>query len=241
MFTKLRPFVRDFLKQASSLFELYIYTMGEQCYAMEMARLLDPDNAYFNSRHVWQQHNENLILMDRYHYFSASLRSFGLNNSESDGALTIILQVLKHIHQLFFDSECHDDLMGRDVRHGSRRSSKWMQISFQRCLANWRKKAENQKLWRVAEELGAICCEELIHLSRMLFQMMWGQRNLARQKNIKNSWFTLDGSRRPISYGNANLNELFAANNEIHCIQDNLVIKNIKLASVQLPVTFASS
>ncbi|KAI3870517.1 hypothetical protein MKX03_022710 [Papaver bracteatum] len=154
MFTKLRPFVRDFLKQASSLFELYIYTMGEQRYAMEMARLLDPDNAYFNSRvisqadctkkhqkgldvvlgsesavvvlddteHVWQQHKENLILMDRYHYFSSSGRSFGLNQkslsevkrdeSESHGALATILQVLQRIHQLFFDFECHDDSHG---------------------------------------------------------------------------------------------------------------------------------
>ncbi|KAI3928759.1 hypothetical protein MKW98_024360 [Papaver atlanticum] len=187
---------QGFLKQASSLFELYIYTMGEQRYAMEMVRLLDPDNAYFNSRvisqgdctkkhqkgldvvlgaesavivlddteHVWQQHKENLILMDRYHYFSASLRSFGLNNkslsevkrdeSESDGALATILQVLKRIHQLFFDSECHDDLMGGDGRHVLKRFAE---------NGVWRigEKAENQKLWRVAEELGAICFEEL--------------------------------------------------------------------------------
>ncbi|KAI3995968.1 hypothetical protein MKX01_037465 [Papaver californicum] len=37
MFTKLRPFVRTFLKEASSLFEMYIYTMGEKRYAVEMA------------------------------------------------------------------------------------------------------------------------------------------------------------------------------------------------------------
>ncbi|KAI3883968.1 hypothetical protein MKX03_028604 [Papaver bracteatum] len=212
MFTKLRPFVRDFLKQASSLFELYIYTMGEQRYAMEMARLLDPDNAYFNSRvisqgdcikkhqkgldvvlgaesavivlddteHVWQQHKENLILMDRYlisnryHYFSASLRSFGLNNkslselmrdeSESDGALATILQVLKRIHQLFFDSECHDDLMGGDVRHVLKTVRGEVLNGCKLVFSGiWPigEKAENQKLWRVAEELGAICSEEL--------------------------------------------------------------------------------
>ncbi|KAI3928517.1 hypothetical protein MKW98_024118 [Papaver atlanticum] len=206
MFTKLRPFVRDFLKQASSLFELYIYTMGEQRYAMEMARLLDPDNAYFNSRvisqadctkkhqkgldvvvgsesvvvvlddteHVWQQHKENLILMDRYHYFSSSSRSFGLNQkslsevkrdeSESDGALATILGVLQRIHQLFFDFECYDDLMERDVRQVlktvRREVLKGCKLVFSGV---WRigEKAENQKLWRVAEDLGAICCEEL--------------------------------------------------------------------------------
>ncbi|KAI3854549.1 hypothetical protein MKW92_042081 [Papaver armeniacum] len=196
----------DFLKQASSLFELYIYTMGEQRYAMEMARLLDPDNAYFNSRvisqadctkkhqkgldvvlgsesavvvlddteHVWQQHKENLILMDRYHYFSSSLRSFGMNNkslselmrdeSESDGALATILRVLKNIHQLFFDSQCHDDLMERDVRHVLKTVRGEVLNGCKLVFSGiWRigEKAENQKLWRVAEELGAICCEEL--------------------------------------------------------------------------------
>ncbi|KAI3949654.1 hypothetical protein MKW92_006633 [Papaver armeniacum] len=196
MFTKLRPFVRGFLKQASSLFELYIYTMGEQRYAMEMARLLNPDNGdctkkhqkcldvvlgaesavivLDDTEHVWQHHKENLILMDRYHYFSESLRSFGLNNktlselmrdeSESDGALATILQVLKRIHQLFFDSECHDDLMGRDVRHVLKTVREEVLNGCKLVFSGvWpiEEKAENQKLWRVAEELGAICCEEL--------------------------------------------------------------------------------
>ncbi|RZC50372.1 hypothetical protein C5167_018798 [Papaver somniferum] len=176
MFTKLRPFVRDFLKQASNMFELYIYTMGEQRYAMEMARLLDPDNVYFNSRvisqgdctkkrqigldvvlgaesavivlddteHVWQQHKENLILMDRYHHFSASLRSFGLDNKSL--------------------SECHDDLMWRDVRHVLKTVRgevlNGCKLVFS-CVWRIGEEAENQKLWRVAEELGAVCCEEL--------------------------------------------------------------------------------
>ncbi|KAI3948587.1 hypothetical protein MKW92_033983 [Papaver armeniacum] len=186
MFTKLRPFVRDFLKQASSLFELYIYTMGEQRYAMEMARLLDPDNVYFNSRvisqgdctkkhqkgldvvlgaesavivlddteHVWQHHKENLIIMDRYHYFSESLCSFGLNQNESDGALATILRVLQRIHQLFFDSECHDDLMGRDVRHV-------LKTVRGEVLNGCKLVFSEPETMEGCRGLGAICCEEL--------------------------------------------------------------------------------
>ncbi|RZC65995.1 hypothetical protein C5167_009690 [Papaver somniferum] len=158
MFTKLRPFVRTFLKEASNMFEMYVYTMGERPYAMEMARLLDPGKIYFDSRvisqadctqkhqkgldvvlgaesaviilddmeYVWGQHKENLILVDRYHYFASSGRSFNLNNrsiselkrdeSEPDGALATILEVLKLIHHLFFDLERGDDIMRRDVR-----------------------------------------------------------------------------------------------------------------------------
>ncbi|CAK9168841.1 unnamed protein product [Ilex paraguariensis] len=54
MLTKLRPFVRTFLKEASNLFEMYIYTHGERAYALEMAKLLDPGNVYFNSRVISQ-------------------------------------------------------------------------------------------------------------------------------------------------------------------------------------------
>ncbi|XP_050222792.1 RNA polymerase II C-terminal domain phosphatase-like 4 [Mercurialis annua] len=47
---KLRPFVLDFLEQASTMFELYVYTNSSPHYAKEMVKLLDPDNKYFNTR-----------------------------------------------------------------------------------------------------------------------------------------------------------------------------------------------
>lgn len=36
------------------MFEMYVYTMAERCYALEMARLLDPSNIYFNSKVISQ-------------------------------------------------------------------------------------------------------------------------------------------------------------------------------------------
>ncbi|EPS63533.1 hypothetical protein M569_11249, partial [Genlisea aurea] len=54
MMTKLRPFVRTFLKEASEIFEMHIYTMGERPYALEMAKLLDPGDTYFHSRIIAQ-------------------------------------------------------------------------------------------------------------------------------------------------------------------------------------------
>lgn len=54
MMTKLRPFIRTFLQEASNMFEMYIYTMGERHYALEMANLLDPGGLYFNSRVISQ-------------------------------------------------------------------------------------------------------------------------------------------------------------------------------------------
>lgn len=50
MMTKLRPFVRSFLREAHNFFELYIYTMGDRPYALAMAKLLDPRREYFGDR-----------------------------------------------------------------------------------------------------------------------------------------------------------------------------------------------
>ena len=63
--TKLRPFVRTFLKEASEMFEMYIYTMGDQHYASEMAKLLDPQGEYFSAKvisckHGTQEHQKGL-------------------------------------------------------------------------------------------------------------------------------------------------------------------------------------
>ncbi|TVU25237.1 hypothetical protein EJB05_27726, partial [Eragrostis curvula] len=50
MWTKLRPGIWNFLKKASKLFELHLYTMGNKLYATEMAKLLDHDKKLFAGR-----------------------------------------------------------------------------------------------------------------------------------------------------------------------------------------------
>eukprot|EP00252_Welwitschia_mirabilis_P012261 TRINITY_DN2723_c0_g2_i1.p1 TRINITY_DN2723_c0_g2~~TRINITY_DN2723_c0_g2_i1.p1 ORF type:complete len:519 (-),score=110.99 TRINITY_DN2723_c0_g2_i1:215-1771(-) len=65
MWTKLRPFVHKFLEQASEMYEMYVYTMGERGYALRMAKLLDPSGKYFGTRVISQgdsthRHQKNL-------------------------------------------------------------------------------------------------------------------------------------------------------------------------------------
>ncbi|KAL5718339.1 protein-serine/threonine phosphatase [Ranunculus cassubicifolius] len=55
--TKLRPFVRNFLEEASRLFELCVYTMGPRSYAKRMVKFLDPDGKYFKSRVISREDN----------------------------------------------------------------------------------------------------------------------------------------------------------------------------------------
>ncbi|KAL3643306.1 hypothetical protein CASFOL_014121 [Castilleja foliolosa] len=206
MMTKLRPFVHTFLKEASNLFELYIYTMGERPYALAMADLLDPGCVYFNSRiiaqgdctqrhqkgldvvmvqesaviilddteAVWGKHKENLILMERYHFFASSCKSFGFNckslselksdESETEGALATVLKILQQIHSLFFDEERQDKLEDRDVRQVLKTIQKKVlkdcKIVFTRVIpTNF--PPEHHSLWKAAEQLGATCSREL--------------------------------------------------------------------------------
>ncbi|XP_019234536.1 PREDICTED: RNA polymerase II C-terminal domain phosphatase-like 4 [Nicotiana attenuata] len=206
MMTKLRPFVHTFLKEASSLFEMYIYTMGERPYALEMADLLDPGGIYFHSRviaqgdctqrhqkgldvvvgqesavlilddteAVWGKHKENLILMERYHFFTSSCRQFGLkckslsetksDENEAEGALASVLKVLQQIHSLFFDPERRDNIMERDVRQVLKQVRKEIlkgcKIVFTRVFPT-QFQAENHHLWKLAEQLGATCSTEV--------------------------------------------------------------------------------
>ncbi|XP_066370381.1 RNA polymerase II C-terminal domain phosphatase-like 4 [Miscanthus floridulus] len=206
MLTKLRPFVREFLKEASNMFEMYIYTMGDKAYAIEIAKLLDPSNIYFPSKvisnsdctqrhqkgldvilgaesvavilddteYVWQKHKENLILMERYHFFASSCRQFGFgfrslsesmqDERESDGALATVLDVLKRIHASFFDMAVETDLSSRDVRQVIKAVRKEIlqgcKIVFSRVFPN-NTRPQEQMFWKMAEYLGAVCSTDV--------------------------------------------------------------------------------
>ncbi|XP_016579808.2 RNA polymerase II C-terminal domain phosphatase-like 4 [Capsicum annuum] len=206
MMTKLRPFVHTFLKESSSLFEMYIYTMGERPYALEMADLLDPGGIYFHSRviaqsdstqrHqkgldvvlgqesavlilddtevVWGKHRENLILMDRYHFFASSCRQFGLkckslselksDENEAEGALASVLKVLQRIHSLFFDAERGDNIMERDVRQVLKTVRKEILMGCKIVFTGVipiQCQPENHFYWKLAEQLGATFSTEV--------------------------------------------------------------------------------
>ncbi|KAJ4828122.1 hypothetical protein Tsubulata_050930 [Turnera subulata] len=53
--TKIRPFVREFLEEASTLFQMYVYTNASKDYGSRIVKLLDPDNKYFNGRVITRE------------------------------------------------------------------------------------------------------------------------------------------------------------------------------------------
>ncbi|XP_024184859.1 RNA polymerase II C-terminal domain phosphatase-like 4 [Rosa chinensis] len=205
MMTKLRPFIKTFLKEASEIFEMYVYTMGDRAYALEMAKLLDPKKEYFGDRvisrddgtqkhqkgldivlgqesavlilddteNAWIKHKDNLILMERYHFFRSSCAQFGFNceslselksdECEPEGALANVLDLLKRIHKIFF-YELEGNLIDRDVRQVLKTVRKEVlkgcKVVFSRIIPS-KVQADSHHLWKMAEQLGAICSTEV--------------------------------------------------------------------------------
>lgn len=207
MLTKLRPFVRRFLQEASAMFEMYVYTLGERDYAREIAKLLDPDGVYFGARiissaestrrdkkslnvvvpaaesvaavilddseHVWEEHRDNLILMDRYLYFASTCRKFGYGNTSSlaelkrdererDGALAVTLGVLRRVHRGFFDSvlDGHCSDVREVIREVRREVLRGCTVAFSRVIP-FDFCAKDHPTWRMAEQLGAVCAADV--------------------------------------------------------------------------------
>ncbi|VAH32156.1 unnamed protein product [Triticum turgidum subsp. durum] len=129
---------------------------------------------FFLTPVVWQKHKENLILMERYHYFASSCRQFGFSVKSlselmqdergSDGALATILDVLKRIHTIFFDSAVETALSSRDVRQVIKRVRQEVlqgcKLVFSRVFPS-SSRPQDQFIWKMAEQLGAICSADV--------------------------------------------------------------------------------
>ena len=108
---KLRPFLREFLKEANKLFRMHVYTMGTYGYARYILSEIDPGKRYFGNRVItreksphnktldrisadqrrvvivddnasaWPQHKPNLVQVKQYIYFRYQMTN---NDSEEE-------------------------------------------------------------------------------------------------------------------------------------------------------------
>lgn len=59
-YIKLRPGLRDFLEEISTMYELHVYTMGTRAYAQNIARIVDPDRKLFGNRVISRDENGSI-------------------------------------------------------------------------------------------------------------------------------------------------------------------------------------
>lgn len=51
-YVKLRPGLKEFLAELSNIFDMHIYTHGTREYALEIVKIIDPDQSLFRQRIV---------------------------------------------------------------------------------------------------------------------------------------------------------------------------------------------
>ncbi|GAV51166.1 hypothetical protein ZYGR_0AD03490 [Zygosaccharomyces rouxii] len=59
-FVKVRPGLREFFAQLAPLYEMHIYTMATRTYALEIAKIIDPDGSLFGDRILSRDENGSL-------------------------------------------------------------------------------------------------------------------------------------------------------------------------------------
>lgn len=59
-YIKMRPGLKEFLAKVSELYELHVYTMGTRAYALNIAKIVDPDKKLFGDRIISRDENGSM-------------------------------------------------------------------------------------------------------------------------------------------------------------------------------------
>ena len=59
-YIKLRPGLAEFLEEVSNMYELHVYTMGTRAYALNIAKIVDPDKKLFGNRVISRDENGSI-------------------------------------------------------------------------------------------------------------------------------------------------------------------------------------
>jgi RNA polymerase II subunit A-like phosphatase len=71
-YIKLRPGLEEFLQKVSQMYELHVYTMGTRAYALNIAKLVDPQQKLFGNRVISRDENGNMTAKSLQRLFPVS-------------------------------------------------------------------------------------------------------------------------------------------------------------------------
>ncbi|KKP06148.1 hypothetical protein THAR02_01751 [Trichoderma harzianum] len=71
-YIKLRPGLQEFLEAVSTKYELHVYTMGTRAYALNIARIVDPDRKLFGNRVISRDENGSITAKSLQRLFPVS-------------------------------------------------------------------------------------------------------------------------------------------------------------------------
>lgn len=83
-YVKLRPGLKDFLDEVAKMYELHVYTMGTRAYALNIARIVDPDRKLFGNRVISRDENGSITSKSLQRLFPVSTNMVVIIDDRSD-------------------------------------------------------------------------------------------------------------------------------------------------------------
>lgn len=83
-YIKMRPGLREFLEHISQIYELHVYTMGTRAYAMNIAKIVDPDQRLFGNRVISRDENGNMTAKSLQRLFPVSTNMVVIIDDRAD-------------------------------------------------------------------------------------------------------------------------------------------------------------
>ncbi|KAG6041506.1 hypothetical protein E4U41_003809 [Claviceps citrina] len=83
-YIKLRPRLRAFLEEVSQMYELHVYTMGTRAYALNIARIVDPDRKLFGNRVISRDENGSITSKSLQRLFPVSTNMVVIIDDRAD-------------------------------------------------------------------------------------------------------------------------------------------------------------
>eukprot|EP00959_Pyramimonas_sp_CCMP1952_P274702 5742617-Pyramimonas_sp.AAC.1 len=130
-----------------------------------------------DTQQVWANNKDNLLTVERYHYFPSSANQFrvkgqslvdrGVDENEQEGQLAALVPVLRDVHRQFFENvdKGSTEPGDRDVRELTQRYRRkilaGVVIVFSRVFPLEMKRPEDHHFWRMAVSMGAVCSKAL--------------------------------------------------------------------------------
>ncbi|CAH8302746.1 unnamed protein product [Eruca vesicaria subsp. sativa] len=123
MLIKLRPYVHQFLKEASEMFSIVVSSRESPGVNKTLDLVLADERGIVivdDTRSVWPHHKKNFLQIAKYEYFIESSSECNeekkRDESEENGALASVLRFLKEVHKGFFCDMSEEEMDSMDVR-----------------------------------------------------------------------------------------------------------------------------
>jgi RNA polymerase II subunit A-like phosphatase len=83
-YIKMRPGLKEFLDKVAEMYELHVYTMGTRAYALNSARIVDPEKRLFGDRIISRDENGNITQKSLARLFPVDQRMVVIIDDRSD-------------------------------------------------------------------------------------------------------------------------------------------------------------